>query len=447
MRLWQLTLLSVFITTPVLASVKAYFNHNPRTSYAEPYRNVTRSGDNLEQVLINEINLAKKTIFVAVQELRLPLVAKALINKMKAGVDVRVILEHDYNFNALYQRQSAEDEYEATKLTELKALVDINRDGKLSKSELESRDAVYMLALAKVPVMDDTFDNSAGSGLMHHKFMIVDGKTTVVSSANFTLSCIHGDILSPASRGNANSMVVVKGAAVANLFEEEFLQMWGNGKRGNFGHSKTYRGPVSAKVNGIKITVQFSPTSRRYNWEETANGLMAQNLAKATKSINAALFVFSDQNISNMMEKRSNAGVKTGVLVERKFAFRDYSELLDMAGLAMLNPKCTYEADNKPWNKPSAEIGVPSLNAGDVLHHKFGVVDNRIVIMGSENWSDAANYVNDETVMVIESPGISEQYTQEYKRLKNLSRMGVPATIKQEISRLQRACVGKGIYF
>lgn len=230
MKVWQLTLAISLFSSPSWAGVKAYFNHNPQSSYSEPYRNITRKGDNLEQVILDNIAKAKKSIYVAVQELRLPLVAQALVKKKAEGLEVRVVLEHDYNYTVVAQRDGQEDQYEATKLNELRALVDMNGDGKFSKAELEARDAVYILEAGKVAVMDDTFDNSRGSGLMHHKFMIVDGKTVIVSSANFTLSCIHGDILAPNSRGNANSMMVIQSQAVGQIFEEEFSQLWGTGK-------------------------------------------------------------------------------------------------------------------------------------------------------------------------------------------------------------------------
>lgn len=444
MKVWHLTLLSVLITTQSWGSVKVYFNNNPRTFYNEPYRKISRAGDNLEQVMIDQISKAKKTVFVAVQELRLPLLAKALAAKKAQGVDVRVILEHDYNFTSVSQTSvGGGDQYEATKLDELRALVDMNRDGKASKAELEERDAVYILNAAKIPVMDDTFDTSSGSGLMHHKFIVVDGKSVIVSSANFTLSCVHGDMLKPNSRGNPNSMVVIQSTAAADIFEEEFLQMWGNGKRGNFGLHKTYRGSQTVTVGNTKLHIQFSPTSQRQNWVESTNGQIAKALSSAKKTINAALFVYSDQKLSDVIQARAKTGVKTSFLVEAKFAFRDYSELLDMAGLGMLVPgKCAYEPGNNPWKK-AGEIGVPQLPQGDVLHHKFGIIDNRMVAMGSQNWSDAANAINEETSIIIENAAISEQYTQEFNRLKSLSRMGVPATVMSDIARLEKGCAGQ----
>jgi phosphatidylserine/phosphatidylglycerophosphate/cardiolipin synthase-like enzyme len=67
--------------------------------------------------------------------------------------------------------------------------------------------------------------------------------------------------------------------------------------------------------------------------------------------------------------------------------------------------------------------------------------------MGSQNWSDAANYVNDETLIVVEAVGISGQYAQEYERIKQKSRLGVPAALKKEITRLETGCAGRGFYF
>lgn len=439
----------VFVPTLGLkAQVKAYFNQNQSTRYVEPYRNITRSGDDLEKVVVDNILTAKKSVLLAVQELRLPRVAQALIAMKKAGVDVRVILEHDYNFAVMDQQDTnGEGEYEASKLNELRAFVDVNRNGRMEAGELETRDAIYMLRQAQVPLIDDTFDKSMGAGLMHHKFVVIDGKVTIVSSANLTMSCVHGDTLAANSRGNANSMVVVQSVEMAKIFSDEFNQMWGNGKRGNFGQNKAYRGQQKVSVRGTQITVQFSPTSRRYTWKETTNGLIASAIKNSRESIKAALFVFSDQLIADAMEERHEHGVSVGVMVEAKFVYRDYSEVLDLLGVQMLNSKCAYEPDNNPWRKPVTEAGVPRLASGDVLHHKFAVVDNKSVIVGSQNWSDSANYTNDETLLVIESPAISEQYTQEYNRLRSNSTMGLTSSLQAEIAKKEASCAAQGVSF
>lgn len=435
-----LTLCSL-ITTTAFGNVSVYFNHNPQSKYTDPYRGITRPGDDLEEILLSQIREAKKTIYVATQELRLPLLAKALVEKHKEGVDVRVVLEHDYNFTVLKQRDpTTEGEHDASKHKELIAFVDEDGDGVIQKEELEDRDAIYILQKGGVKLIDDASDGSSGSGLMHHKFLIVDGRKTVVSTANFTMSCIHGDVLTPESRGNDNSMILVDSLSFAKIFMEEFLQMWGNGKRGNFGHNKTYRGPVQTTVKGTKITVQFSPTSQRYNWDESVNGLMAAHLSKATKSVRASLFVFSEQKLADVLQKRREEGAFIGVIIEPKFAFRDYSELLDIMGLKMLNQKCVYEAGNNPWKVPAQEAGMARPLKGDVLHHKFAVIDNKSVLVGSQNWSNAANYTNDETLIVIQNGDIADRFTQEYERIKKRALMGPPSWLVEQIQKQNDMC-------
>jgi phosphatidylserine/phosphatidylglycerophosphate/cardiolipin synthase-like enzyme len=447
MKHWQLALISIFVSTTAFANVSAYFNQNTENWYTDPYRNISRPGDNLEEVIVSEIKQARKSVYVAVQELRLPNIARALIQKKNEGVDVRIILENEYNFTVLTQKDpDTETEYEASKSQELRAFVDVNRDGRISQEELETRDAIHMLRQANIPIMDDTFDMSRGAGLMHHKFVVIDGKSVIISTANFTMSCIHGDVLTPSSRGNANSLILVQSPNFSKFFTDEFAQLWGNGKRGNFGQNKTYRGQLTSVVKGTKLTVQFSPTSRRYNWEESVNGLIASYLSRATKSIKAALFVFSDQKLADVMQKRSNAGAQIGVIIEPKFAYRDYSELLDLMGLEMLNQKCHYEADNNPWKIPAREVGMANLPKGDVLHHKFAVVDEKTVVVGSQNWSDAANYINDETLLVIQDAKIAEKFTREYNRIKNSAILGPQPWLLEKIQKLESECASLGRY-
>jgi phosphatidylserine/phosphatidylglycerophosphate/cardiolipin synthase-like enzyme len=444
-----LTLFLACLPFCALAQISTFFNQNEKMQYTEPYRKILRRGDNLEHVLLDEIAKAKKTIFIAVLEFRLPLVAQALIDKKNQGVDVRIVLDNDYNFNVLKQTDNTTDnQHDASRTNELHAFIDMNKNGKFELNELMTRDAMFMLQKANIPILDDSSDNSSGSGLMHHKFLIVDGRTTVVSSGNFTMSCFHGDVLAPGSRGNANSMIVVQSQAFANIFSEEFSQLWGNGKHGNYGQGKTYRGPRSVSVNGTALTVQFSPTSKQLSWDKSTNGLIGAQINKASNSVKAALFVYSDQKLGDLVKARSEAGVNTGFLVENTFAFRDYSELMDMLGLKMLNPqKCAYEADNNPWPHPATEAGVGAVPNGDVLHHKFGVIDNRIVIMGSENWSESANYSNDETAVIIENSSISDLYTQEYNRIKRNSTMGAPNWLTAQISKSENDCRGQGFHF
>src|SRR5919199_5932411 len=179
-------------------AVKVYFNHNQASRYEDPYRHFKRKGDNLEQQIIDAINNAQSTVDVAVMEFRLPKVAEALIAKHSAGVKVRLLIDNQYNKTLA--------DYTPEEIARM------NRHDKLAFEELKRypADALAVLRDSGIEIRDDTSGGATkGSGLMHHKFVVVDGKTTIISSGNFTTSDLHGDFNSLESRGNANNMVVV----------------------------------------------------------------------------------------------------------------------------------------------------------------------------------------------------------------------------------------------
>lgn len=434
------------VPLPQQPLVQVYFNHTESSQYQDPLRQQQRSGDDLEQKLASAIASAKFTVDVAVQELRLPKIAQALVEKQKAGVKVRVILENTYNrpwskfTTAQVNKLAPRDRL---RYTESRQLGDINRDGELSTDEINGGDAILILRQAKVPLIDDTADGSAGSNLMHHKFVVVDNRTLIVTSANFTSSDVHGDVTNPQSTGNANNLLQIDSPELANLFTDEFNLMWGDGvgklPDSKFGVDKPVRPARQVQVGNIAIDVQFSPNSATLPWSQSTNGLIGKTLDKSTQSVDMALFVFSEQRLANILESEHESGVQIRALIDPDFIYRPYSEALDMMGVSLAN-NCKLEADNHPWQNAIATVGVPQLLKGDLLHHKFAVVDKQTVIAGSHNWSQAANNGNDEALLVIHSPIVAAHYEQEFERLYSNAQLGLPDSLQQKIQKSQKQC-------
>ncbi|WP_375469756.1 DUF655 domain-containing protein [uncultured Nostoc sp.] len=426
--------------------VQVYFNHSESSEYKEVYRQQTRLGDDLEKQIVNAITHAKSTVDVAVQELRLPKVAQALVDRQKAGVKVRIILENTYSrpWSSLTSAEVGKlNKREQERYQEFRKFIDINQDNQLSLTEINQRDALIILQNAKIPWIDDQADGSAGSSLMHHKFVIVDNRLVIITSANFTLSDTYGDFTNSNSLGNANNLLQIDSPELASLFTEEFNIMWGDGPGGKpdsrFGLQKPMRSPKQITLNQTTITVQFSPTSPTQSWNNSSNGLIGKTLDSATKSVDMALFVLSDQRLANILENRHQQSVQIRALIEPQFVYRPYSEALDMMGVALSN-KCKYEIDNHPWQNPITTVGVPVLPKGDLLHHKFGVIDSQTVITGSHNWSDAANNGNDETLVVIKNPIVAAHYVREFARLYAKVKPGLPPAIQEKIKLEQTRC-------
>ncbi|MEM9804375.1 MAG: phospholipase D-like domain-containing protein [Cyanobacteria bacterium P01_D01_bin.56] len=404
-----------------------------------------RPGNNLEQVLLDAIHQANQSIDIAVQELNLPQLAQALIEQANSGVIVRVILENQYN-QPWSQRNlnwiQQQDRYSRGKYENLWAFGDINADNHISIAEAAKRDAILMLRQADIPIVDDTDDGTKGSGLMHHKFVVVDGQQVLTGTANFTLSGIHGDWLIPESRGNVNALLRIQSTDLADAYTQEFNLMWGDGPDGRtdsrFGSPKPARPQQTVILPGSEVTVQFSPHRADTPREETTNGVIAETLSRANQSADLALFVFTDQGIADALAANTNLKIRT--LIDRSFIYRSHSEALDMLGLSLTDHRCQYEKENQPWNTPITTVGYPELAEGDKLHHKFALLDERTVIIGSHNWSKAANHTNDENLLIIENTLVAQHFKQEFDRLYSKAELGWTEYLGQQMKKMQDKC-------
>ena len=416
-------------------SIKVFFNHDRSGEFTEPYRRKTRQGTDLAAKLIVAIDSAQSQIDVAVQEFQLPNIAQALAAKSQAGIKVRVILEHNYS-RPLSELTAAEIDgltpREREHYQQFQKLVDIDGNGTLTQDEINQRDALVILRNAKIPIIDDTADGSKGSGLMHHKFMLVDRHQIIVTSANWTMSDIYGDFSHPDSEGNQNNLVQIDSGELAAAFATEFNLMWGDGTTGSqmsqFKARKPPRLAVEVLVGKTRVMVQFSPTSKQQAWEDSSNGSIGKLLVTSQQQVDLALFVFSEPALGNILQAQSQRGVKVRGVIDRQFAYRDYSSALPLMGVdANL---CQMAGTNV---QPLETIGVPTLPTGDLLHHKFAIIDRRTVITGSHNWSNAANYRNDETLLIIQDNLIvAAHFDREFDRLYQRAIIGIPARLKRK---------------
>ncbi len=414
--------------------IQVYFNHDRSVNFTELYRQKTRPGMDLGAKLIETINSAQSQIDIAVQEFQLPQIAQALVAKSAAGIKIRVVLEHNYS-RSRSELTTAEVEgltvRDRDRYQEYQNLVDIDKDGILSSAEINQRDALIILRNARIPILDDTADGSKGSGLMHHKFMVVDGHQVIVTSANWTMSDIYGDLRHPDSEGNQNNLVQIESKDLAAVFLNEFNLMWGDGNTANqisqFKTRKPARPPIEVLVGKTRVLVQFSPTSKQQEWSDSSNGSIGKLLQASQQQVDFALFVFSEPRLGSILQSQSQRSVKVRGLIDRQFAYRNYSSGLSLMGVDP-NHICQGGGTNLA---PLATIGVPTLPQGDLLHHKFAIVDRQTVITGSHNWSNAANYNNDETLLVIQdNPTVAAHFNREFDRLYERVVIGIPAKLK-----------------
>jgi len=413
---------------PMPEGITVAFNHNPANRYRSPITGTWRQGDDLEALVLQSIDAAERQILVAVQELSLPRVASALVRKHQQGLDVRVVLENTYSTPWSLQHDAGLSPHLKHRNQQLR--------------QLGWGDAVLLLQRGGVPLLDDTADGSAGSGLMHHKFMVVDGHTVVTGSANFTPSCIHGDPDDGRTRGNVNHLLRLQSTELAALFSAEFSKLWGDGPGGapdsRFGLAKDSSAPQQAMVAGTPVQVLFAP--HRRNTAHHGLVWLAQLLSQSQSSLDMGLFVFSAQNLADGLAALQSRGVRIRLLADPGFANRSFSETLDLLGVSQSDRRCRLEAGNRPWQQALPGVGSPRLRPGDKLHHKVAVIDNRTVITGSFNWSPSAAHQNDETLLVIDSALLARHFTAEIDQLWRGAELGISPRLARKLARQQQRC-------
>lgn len=118
-------------------------------------------------------------------------------------------------------------------------------------------------------------------------------------------------------------------------------------------------------------------------------------LDAAQVSIKVVMAWFTNQTLADKLIEKYNEGLDVSVLY-----FRD--------------------GVNKQHGVDLGEIptkGIRSDNGG-IMHNKFCVIDNQVVITGSYNWSENAEFRNDENITIQRDSKSASKYSVEYRRLE-----------------------------
>lgn len=228
-------------------------------------------------------------------------------------------------------------------------------------------------------------DNRAA--LMHNKFWIFDQQIVWTGSTNITSSAIFQQ---------NNNVVVIDSPEIAAMYEREFFEMW----EGKFGpKSPSTANSQIAIVDGTLIQVYFSP-------EDDVLNRIIPIVAAAQSNIRFLAFSFTDYPLAKAMIDRYAAGVDVLGVYEKTGSETEGAELRTFL--------CAHV--------PVRQDGNPRF-----LHDKLIVVDNRIVITGSFNFSNNATDNNDENVVIIDNPEIANFYMQEFGRVWSIATDPDPA--------------------
>jgi phosphatidylserine/phosphatidylglycerophosphate/cardiolipin synthase-like enzyme len=124
------------------------------------------------------------------------------------------------------------------------------------------------------------------------------------------------------------------------------------------------------------------------------------SLRETQVSLNAALYSFSSQRLFKALCDAQERGVRVRLLVDRgKYeANQATRELLARA----------------PFD---FRVARGRNGAGSKMHHKFVLLDDRMVLTGSYNWTSASEEQNYENLLIFADRTLVDQYRQEFDSL------------------------------
>jgi phosphatidylserine/phosphatidylglycerophosphate/cardiolipin synthase-like enzyme len=212
---------------------------------------------------------------------------------------------------------------------------------------------------------------------MHHKFLIVDQRVVWTGSTNWTEASLYSD---------ANNSVVLHSQSVAGAFEAEFEEMYSHHR---YGQAKRDTSEERFTVRGVAVEVYFSPSDR-------PRQRLIELIRDAQQTIQLALYAFTDRALAEELLAAQRRGVHVQALWDFLSAAACHFSKVD--------------------ELRKEGIGLFEANPG-LLHHKYVLIDERIVITGSANWSISGMEHNDENILILHDEGIARQYGDHFARL------------------------------
>lgn len=213
---------------------------------------------------------------------------------------------------------------------------------------------------------------ATGSGLMHNKFCVADGKKVLTGSMNPT----ENDVFR-----NNNNLLVISSPSLAENYEQEFQELW----QGTFGRGAAVPYPI-VQLGNIQIENAFCPDDR-------CAARIKKELAAAEESIHFMAFSFTHPSIANILLLKHT----DGLLVRGVMEARGMDERSQFSRLQ-------YQ-----------EIDVLPDGNKNTLHHKVFIIDGKTVITGSMNPTRNGDERNDENILIIRDEAIARRFLEEFE--------------------------------
>ena len=140
----------------------------------------------------------------------------------------------------------------------------------------------------------------------------------------------------------------------------------------------------------------LAKTEVYFSLYDDPEAVIIEHVDGAEEFISVAMYTFTDIEISKAILEARDRGIDVKILLDRSQVKAKYSR-------------------SRYFVKNGIEVRISSNSY--IMHNKFVVIDNKIVITGSYNWTASAGERNDENLLVIDYNYIVERYQDQFNNL------------------------------
>ena len=327
---------------PVLTDI--YFNHATGSQEFSP-------------LIVNEINKSHKSLEIAVYSFKSNDIKAAVYKAAERGVKVTLVL-------------------------------DFRKKG--------INDVLFLDLPSSIKRLDVGRSSSTYSVLMHHKFAIIDrgevNERLIFGSNNWT------DLQ---EEYDQSFLLLTSNHWLVNSFGHEFDRL----AIGESGTAKLKDPNYDARDLNLQsqnayYQVLFGPSPRN----QGINSSIYNLLKGAKKDIKIMIWYFTDKNLAAEIINRAKEGIKISVIgdsfnvLEKSSVFAYLNEQKKLNKLT--NLEILMDASSTSGVSLNENATTTTDNVDPFLHYHMLMIDDSEVLFGTNNWSMAGSYFNDESAIV-----------------------------------------------
>jgi phosphatidylserine/phosphatidylglycerophosphate/cardiolipin synthase-like enzyme len=227
-----------------------------------------------------------------------------------------------------------------------------------------------------------------GSGSMHCKYAIFDATLLETGSANWS---------NLAEQASYENLMFLVDPHIVTGYRYNYEWMWSQAKPA--GQPDAPSAKPSAPPADSNRSVNFNGTALpNYVFSPRGGTIAEMTLAidASRREVDVAMFAFTSRPLFDALSRAAARGVKVKLLLNAKSAF----PFKDEAKQNKISVR---------WQEGRTENGI--------MHHKYAVLDDSLLINGSFNWSATAEDINTENTIFTMVPDYVNPFKTEFEKL------------------------------